>query len=40
MLFRLGKVTSGNELAVVVFFGGIAVISLILSVRFAGKQTG
>lgn len=40
MLFRLGKITSGDDLAVVIFFGGIAVISLILSVRFASKQTG
>ena len=26
MLFRLGKVTSGDDLALVIFFGGIAVI--------------
>jgi hypothetical protein len=38
VLFRLGKITSGDDLAVVIFFGGIAVISSILSVRFASKQ--
>jgi hypothetical protein len=38
MLFRLGKVTSGDDLALVIFFGGLAAISSILSVRFAGKQ--
>jgi hypothetical protein len=38
MLFRLGKVTSGDDLALVIFFGGIAAISSILSVRFASKQ--
>jgi hypothetical protein len=38
MLFRLGKVTSGDDLALVIFFGGIAAISSILSVRFASKE--
>jgi hypothetical protein len=38
VLFRLGKITSGDDLAVVIFFGGIVVISSILSVRFASKQ--
>jgi hypothetical protein len=38
MLFHLGKVTSGDDLALVIFFGGIAAISSILSVRFASKQ--
>src|SRR6267154_6159649 len=38
MLFRLGKVTSGDDLALVIFFGGIAAISSILSVRVASKQ--
>ena len=38
MLFRLGKVTSGDDLALLIFFGGIAAISSILSVRFASKQ--
>jgi hypothetical protein len=38
MLFRLGKLTSGDPLALVIFFAGIAVISSILSVRFAAKK--
>ena len=38
LLFRLGKITSGDDLAIVIFFGGIAVISSISSVRFASKQ--
>jgi len=38
VLLRLGKVTSGGDLALVIFFGGIAVISSTLSVRFASKQ--
>jgi hypothetical protein len=38
MLLRLGKLTSGDHLAVVIFFAGIAVISSILSVRFATKE--
>ena len=38
MLFRLGKVTIGDDLALVIFFAGIAAISSILSVRFASKQ--
>jgi hypothetical protein len=38
MLFRLGKLTSGDQLALVIFLAGIAVISSILSVRFATKQ--
>jgi hypothetical protein len=38
MLFRLGKLTSGGHLALVIFFAGIAAISSILSVRFATKQ--
>ena len=38
ILFCLGKVTSGDKLALLIFFGGIAVISSILSVRFASKQ--
>jgi hypothetical protein len=38
MLFRLGKVASGDDLTLVIFFGGIATISSVLSVRFASKQ--
>jgi hypothetical protein len=39
MLFRLGKVWSGNNLALAIFFAGIAAISTLLSVRFAKKQS-
>jgi hypothetical protein len=38
MLFRLGRLTSGDHLGLVIFFAGIAVISSILSVRFATKK--
>jgi hypothetical protein len=38
-LFRVGKVPSGDTLASVVFFAGIAAISTLLSVQFARKQT-
>ena len=39
MLFRAGKVSSGETLEIVIFFVGIAALSLMLSVRFAKKQT-
>jgi hypothetical protein len=39
ILFRVGKVSSGNNSARVIFFAGIVVISTILSVRFAKKQS-
>src|ERR1700736_5412117 len=35
ILFRLGKVSSGNLLALIVFFAGIVAISIMLSVRFS-----
>jgi hypothetical protein len=38
ILFRAGKVASGDYSALVIFFAGIAVISTVLSVRFAKKQ--
>jgi hypothetical protein len=38
LLFRAGKVTSGDNLALVIFFAGIAAISLFASRRFAGKH--
>jgi len=38
ILFRAGKVSSGEALALVIFFAGIVVISTMLSVRFAKKQ--
>ena len=38
LLFRVGKVSSGDTLALVLFFAGIAVISLFSSVNFAQKH--
>ena len=37
LLYRAGKVSSENIGTLIVFFAGIAAISLILSVRFAQK---
>jgi uncharacterized membrane protein len=39
ILFRVGRVSSGNNSALVVFFAGIVAISVMLSVRFAKKLT-
>jgi hypothetical protein len=38
LLFRVGKVWSGDTFALVLFFAGIAVISIFASVRFAQKH--
>ena len=38
ILFRIGKILSGDGSALVIFFTGIAAISLMLSVRFTKKQ--
>jgi uncharacterized membrane protein len=38
LLFRAGKVSSGDNLALAIFFAGIVAISTMLSVRFATKQ--
>jgi hypothetical protein len=38
ILFRAGKVSGGDESALVIFFLGIAAISTMLSVRFTKKQ--
>jgi hypothetical protein len=38
ILFQVGKVASGDHLALVVFFVGIVVISVMASVSFAKKQ--
>jgi hypothetical protein len=40
ILFRVGKVASGGNSALVAFFAGIAAISTMLSVRFTKKQAG
>jgi acyl-CoA hydrolase len=39
LLFRAGRVFGGDVLACVVFFAGIAAISVMSSVNFAKKQT-
>ena len=39
ILFRVGKVSSGDTPAIIVFFAGIVAISIMLSARFAKKQT-
>ena len=38
ILFRVGKVSSGNDSALVVFFAGIVVISTMMSLRFEKKH--
>jgi hypothetical protein len=38
ILFRIGKVSSGGDSAMIVFFAGIAIISTLSSVQFAKKQ--
>jgi hypothetical protein len=38
VLFRVGKVASGDDLALITFFAGVAAISILLSVQFAKKQ--
>jgi hypothetical protein len=38
MLFRLGKVSSGGDPALISFFAGVAVIGIGSSLRFAKKD--
>ena len=38
ILFRLGKIADGDDLALVAFFAGIAALSIMLSVRFQKKH--
>ena len=38
ILFRVGKVSSGDSSALVIFFAGIVAISINMSVHFAKKQ--
>ena len=38
ILYRVGKVSSGNVAALVIFFAGIAAISIPASVSFAKKE--
>jgi hypothetical protein len=39
ILFRVGDVSTVDVSALAVFFAGVAVISTLMSVRFAGKHT-
>jgi hypothetical protein len=38
ILFRVGKVASGDDVALAMFFAGIVAISIQLSVHFANKE--
>src|SRR5579863_1470010 len=38
ILFRIGRVSSGDDLALTIFFAGIVAISLMGSIRFAKKH--
>src|SRR5438270_3156639 len=38
LLFRVGRVSSGGNLALLVFFAGIVVLSTMMSVTFATKH--
>jgi len=39
ILYRAGRVSSGDERALVIFFAGIAAISTLASMQFAKKQS-
>jgi hypothetical protein len=39
LLFRAGKVSTGDNAVLLIFFAGIAAISTMSSVRFAQKHT-
>ena len=39
LLFRAGKVSTGNDTALLIFFAGIAAISIMSSVHFAQKHS-
>ena len=38
ILLRVGKVSCGNDLALIIFFAGIVVVSIMSSVTFAKKS--
>jgi len=38
LLFRAGKVAGGDGVSLVIFFFGIAVLSIMMSVRFQKKR--
>lgn len=39
ILLRIGKLFNGNDAALLVFFAGVAVLSTLMSIRFAKKHT-
>lgn len=39
LLFRVGRVSSGREAALIVFFAGIAALSILCSMHFAKKHS-
>ena len=39
ILFRVGNVATGETVPLIVFFAGVAAISIMLSIRFTKKQT-
>jgi hypothetical protein len=39
ILFRAGKVAGGDVLSLVIFFAGVAVLSVMMSVSFQKKDT-
>jgi hypothetical protein len=39
LLVRVGKLSSGGDLALVIFFAGIVAISTMMSLQFREKQT-
>ncbi len=39
VLFRVGKVSSGDNAALLIFFVGVAAISIAMSVQFANKRS-
>ncbi|MDB5023335.1 MAG: hypothetical protein JWP78_1090 [Mucilaginibacter sp.] len=38
LLFRFGKVSSGDNLSLILFYAGVAGISIMLAKRFADKE--
>jgi hypothetical protein len=39
VLFRVGNVFNGGDLALVIFFLGVVAISLMLSINFSKKES-
>jgi hypothetical protein len=38
-LFRIGKITSGADFTLITFFAGVAILSVLMSVRFSSKHS-